>query len=104
MCLAAPGRFRMLELRACTNTELAQRWVYDPATQAFRSAEDDTTCLRYFAEAASFAAWACSDGNASEERFTVERVAVGTNPASLASLQYCATMPDESVACITVVD
>eukprot|EP00966_Prymnesium_polylepis_P215332 4986935-Prymnesium_polylepis.1 len=89
----------MLELRPCASAELAQRWVYNPVTQAFRSAEDDTTCLRYFAEAASFAAWACSDGNAAEERFAVERLPVGPSQR-----QFCATMPDGSVACVTVVD
>ena len=61
-CLTAPGRFRMLEPAACNADDARQRFWYDGATRALRSAADVSLCLRYFGEAGSFAAWACEPG------------------------------------------
>ena len=63
LCLRAPGRFRVLEPAACDPMDDMQRWSYHTSGR-FRLLGEPTLCLRFFEEAADFAAWSCEPARA----------------------------------------
>ena len=88
----------MLEAVACDAEDAAQRWAFDDVSGTLTTAGPASPppagqgsegsggggaaarlCLRYFAEARSFASWMC--GGVAEERFAVAAAATASNAA-----------------------
>ena len=118
VCLRAPGRFRMLEPARCAVHDMAQRWSFAPthgtaaaviAAGTFHWQADPGVCLRFFAEAASFAAWACAeqggDAGGGDQRFELEEQPVGRAAASAPPQRFCVRLRPEgsgNKACVVV--
>lgn len=91
-CLRAPARFRMLEHVPCIAADEKQRWSFD-VTGRLRWLADPTVCLRYFEEAANFAAWACAE-HGDDQTYELQP---GSMPPS-----FCVHAHPKVVACVTV--
>lgn len=93
----------MLESSVCeaddrSTAALAEQWWLDPSTNRFHLASEPDACLRYFAEASSFASWSCDDA----PPFYVEGLHDAADGGRVLAQRYCTQKAGQAARCLDV--